>query len=130
MILDDARRRRAAATDVATVHPSTEDGEYHPQMTTKADKKYEAWLATKALEADEKPDDDHQRVPPPKTGPIAQPEPEEIAAAQAELVAAWGVDPDLARIYATARIYFPGVKIVSVRPKAIPRSTVADGTNG
>jgi len=97
-------------------------------MTTKADKKYEAWLATKALEADEKSDDDHQRLPPPKTGPIAQPEPEEIAAAQAELVAAWGVDPDLARIYATAKIYFPGVKITSVRPRAIPRSVVADET--
>ena len=130
MILDDARRRRAAATGVATVHPRTEDGEYHPRMTTKADKKYEAWLATKTLEKNEDPEDDHQRVPPPAAEPIAQPEPEEIEAAQAELVAAWGVDPDLARIYATANIYFPGVKIIDVRPKAIPRSVVADETAG
>lgn len=108
---------------------------YH-LMKTKTDIKYEAWLAAKSFsEEDEKSDGDNQRVPrpPPPKGrpnpsPVAEPEPEEIDLAMAEIESQWGADREVAKFYATTRIYFPGAKIVDVRKKATPQSDVEDET--
>ena len=104
-------------------------------MKTKTDKKYEAWLATKTEEKSEERRGDNQRVPPlpppPKTDAefeLASPEPEEIDSTMEAIAAEWGCDRELAKIYATVRIYFPGAKITNVRKKATPQSGVEVGT--
>ena len=101
-------------------------------MKTKTDKKYEVWLASvQASQEKERVLYAHKCVPrADEQAAVAVPEPEEIAAAMADIIAQWGTDTEVAEILATTRIYFPGATLVAVRSKANPQPDVEDETAG